>query len=216
MKSIDDFLPDVLTEVPGCPPDLARQMLRNTIIEFCEKSLVHQVTLDPLTLLAGVSEYDLEPPNGYRVHKLMKVWFRGQELQPLNLDGIDRPEAYADFVGGYTSSNSTPTGYTQRDKSTVTFLPIADQRYPNAITMRAALAPLRNLTQVEDFLYEEWCDPIAAGTKARLMLNPGKPYTNVEAATVNQARYISGRNEALQQAKRGNVRSELRVKLRKI
>lgn len=216
MKQLEDFFPDVLTEVPGCGPDLAKQALRNTIIEFCEKTMIHQVTLDPVTLLKGVSEYDLEAPDGYRVHRIMRVWLRGNELAPIAPDMVPRPEAYADFIGGYTASESLPSGYMQRDSGTVTFLPIPDQRYPNAVTMRVAIAPLRLFERVEDFLFEQWGETIASGAKSRLMINPGKPFTNIEGAAVHQTRYIAGRNDALQRAVRGNVRSDLRVKLRKI
>lgn len=216
MKTFNDFYPDVVTEVPGCPAEMVDLALRNTIIEFCEKSTIHQATLDPLTLLEGIGEYDLDAPDGYRVHRVMQAWFKGQPLTPVGGDMVAHPESYADFIGGYTAPKAPPREYTQRDASTLTFLPIPDQRYVNAVTIRVALVPLRNFTQVEDFLYEEWCEPIAAGAKARLMLNPGKPYTNVEAASVNQARYIAGRNDALQKARRGLVRSELRVKLRNV
>lgn len=216
MKQLEDFFPDVLTEVPGCGPDLAKQAIRNTLIEFCEKTMIYQVTLDPITLLKGVAEYDIDPPEGYRVHRIMKVWLRGSELSPIAPDMASSPEAYSDFIGGYSRSEAQPTGYLQRDSGTVTFLPIPDQRYANAVTMRVALAPLRSSQAVEDFLFEQWGEVIAFGAKARLMLNPGKPFTNVEAATVQQARYISGRNDALQRALRGNVRSDLRVRMRKI
>jgi len=61
MKTYQDFFPLVYPDVPGVTPDMATQAIQNTIIEFCEKSLIHQVTLDPLTLVPDVDTYDLEP-----------------------------------------------------------------------------------------------------------------------------------------------------------
>jgi len=215
MKTYEAFFPDVLPDVPGCPSDAAIRAIRHAVIEFCEKSLIHQVTQDPITLRENLTDYDLDAPNGYRVQKVMKVWFRGVELEPIAPDDMALPDAYSRSIGGYTPSKSTPTGYTQKDFETVSFLPIPNQTYANAITMRVALVPLRDSTQIEDFLYEQWGESIASGAKARLMLNPGKPYTNQEAAAINQGRYMMALNDARQRAIRGNVRSDLMVKMRK-
>lgn len=215
MKTYEAFFPDVLPDVPGCPSDVAIRAIRHAVIEFCEKSLIYQVTQDPITLRENLTDYDLDAPNGYRVQKVMKVWFRGVELEPIAPDDMVLPDAYSRSIGGYTPSKSTPTGYTQKDFETVSFLPIPNQTYTNAITMRVALVPLRDSTQIEDFLYEQWGESIASGAKARLMLNPGKPYTNQEAAAINQGRYMMALNDARQRAIRGNVRSDLMVKMRK-
>lgn len=215
MKTYEAFFPDVLPDVPGCPADVAIRAIRNTVIEFCEKSLIHQVTQDPITIRANLTDYDLDAPTGYRVHKVMKAWFQGAELSPVAPDDIVTPDAYSQSVGGYTPSKSQPTGYTQKDSETVSFMPIPNQDYPKAITMRVALVPLRDSTKFDDFLYEQWGEYIACGAKARLMLTPGKPYTNQDAASVNQARYMTALNDARQRAIRGNVRSDLSIKMRK-
>lgn len=217
MKNYDVFYPEVLPEVPGCPAPLALQAIRNTVIEFCEKSLIHQVTLDPITLVANVTDYDLQAAsNQQRVQKIMRVWFKGAEIGPVAPDDVAAPDVYLEAsIPGYTATKGPAQGYTQKEMGTVTFLPIPDQRYINAITMRVALVPTRSSTQFEDFLFEQWGEFIACGAKARLMLNPGKPYTNSEAAVVNQGRYMTALNDARQRAIRGNVRSDLMVRMRK-
>ena len=215
MKTYDVFFPEVLPEVPGCPPEMALQAIRNTVIEFCQKSLIHQVTLDPLTLVDNVCDYDLDSSSkDKQVVKVMKVFFKGQEIQPVAPDDIIAPDAYSRTVGGYEATKGPTKAYTQKDFDTITFLPIPDQRYQNAITMRVALAPTRDSTQFEDFLFNTWGELIACGAKARLMLNPGKPYTNQDAASVNQMRYMTALNDARQRATRGNVRSDLSVRMR--
>ena len=215
MKKLEDFFPDVLPDVPGCPADMAIRAIRHTVIEFCERSLIHQVTQDPISLRPNLSDYYLDAPTGFRIQKIMKVWFRGQVLEPVAPDEINTPEAYNPRISGYTATKGQPVAYTQKDFDSVTFLPIPDQTYSTAITMRVALVPLRDATSCEDFLYEQWGEHLACGAKARLMLTMGKPYTNPEAAAVNQARYNVALNDARQRAIRGNVRSDLRVQLRK-
>lgn len=211
-----DLLIDVLPEVPGCPADLAEREIRNTVIEFCEKSLIHQVTLDPITLRANLSDYYLDPPGGTRVQKIMKVWFKGKPLEPAAPDLIQVPDPYnPQPQSGYTPTKSWPAAYTQKDFDAITFIPIPDQTYSNAVTMRVALAPLRSGDEFDGVLYEQWGEFLACGAKARLMLKPGKPFTNPDAAALNQARYMTGLNDARQRASHGNVRSNLRVQLRR-
>lgn len=217
MKLYEVLLPEVLVDVPGCPSDMAVRAIRNTVIEFCEKSLIQQATLDPITLITGVNTYDLDAPTGFRIHKVMKVWFNGKELAPMSPDMMPNPDSYLEVnPSGYTPTPAPPTAYGQREDGTLTFLEIPDRQYTNAVTIRAALAPLRDSTKFDDFVYEQWAEIIGFGAKARLQINPGKPYTNVEAAQINQARYMTGLNDARQRAVRGNVRSHLSVKMRKV
>lgn len=215
MKTYDTFFPDVLLDVPGCPPEVAIRAIRNTVIEFCEKTLINQVTQDPISLRAGLTDYDLDAPAGYRVQKVMRAWYLGSELAPVAPDDIPSPDVYNPNIAGYTPSKSTISGYTQKDSESVSFMPIPNQDAPQSITMRVALVPLRDSTKFDDFLYEQWGEYIACGAKARLMLTPGKPYSNQNTAAYNQARFMSGLNEARQRAIRGNVRSDLSVQMRK-
>ena len=214
MKKYEELLIDVLPEVPGCPPELAIREIRYAAMEFCEKTLIHQVTLDPISLKAGLSTYDIDAPDGHRVERIMKAWCKDKELTPVAPDMIPTPEGYNAKIPGVTVSKGTPVAYTQPTVDTAIFLPIPDQDYRAAVTMRVALVPLRTSTEFEDFIFEQWGEAIACGAKARLMITPGKPYSNTEAAGLNQQRYVSGVNDARQSAVRGYVRSSLRVKLR--
>lgn len=216
MTSLDAFLPNILPHVPGCAVDMAKLELRNTLQEFCELSHVYQHTADPLTLLPKVGEYDLDTPTGTRCHLIDSAWFLGARLSPVAPDMACGTEYFADQVTGYKTPVGPPQSYSQRGPNVVNFLPIPDQKYPSSVTLRVVLVTLRDVTEVEDFLYQEWGEVIAAGACARLMISPGKPYSNNEQASINQNRYVTGRNRALLSASRGRVRSNLRVKLRKI
>lgn len=217
MTSYDDFLSRVLPEVPGCPELVAIQAIRDTAIQFCKESLIHQVNHDPIGTVAKKADYDLESPvEQTRVYKIMSLWFGGNKLTPASPDMVVDPTVYAQNIGGKTTTYSTPQFYTQKDDVTVTLTPIPDQTVARSITMRVALVPTRDSSSCEDFLYEDWVEPIAFGAVARLMQVPGKAYTNPQASTLYQGRFIVGLNAARQQASRGRVRGDLRVKMRRI
>jgi hypothetical protein len=71
MALYESLLPEIIPMVPGCPDTLIENNIRAAVIELCEKAAVLQAELDPITTVAGVYEYDLEPPSGTVVHKIM-------------------------------------------------------------------------------------------------------------------------------------------------
>lgn len=217
MASYDDFLSRVLPEVTGCPELLATQAIKDTVIEFAERTLIHQVDHDPVSAVARIPDYDLETPvTGTRIIKIMKLWYSGTPLEAAAPDEITDPTVYNQRVGNYQTQYATPRTYLQKDSETFSLFPIPEQSLVNAVTMRVALAPLRSSTTCADIFYEHWVEPIAAGAVARLQMSPGKAYSEPRLAQAFMSRYMVGINEARQKASRGYTRANLRVQMRRI
>lgn len=211
MTSYDDFLPYVLPDVPGCPEIAAVLAVRNTAIDFCEKSLVVQADLDPVSLVSNQADYDLEPPTNRLVTKVMKLFYKNSELSPI----------VADFVPSVTFYNpgsidadspSEPRCWSQKDTTSFTLWPTPKTSQSGAITIRAALKPTRASSSCDTVLFEDYVEYIAAGAKARLMLQPNKAYTNPGLVVTQNQLYMQGVNMARQRASRGHTRANLRVK----
>jgi len=216
-KSYDEFFSWVLPEVNGCPEITAIQAIRDSVITFCEMTRIHQADHDPINVIAKIADYDLETPvDGTRIVQVMNAWYQGSKLQPAAPDEVRDPSVYNQHIGGVTVDYSTPKYFIQKDSDSISLLPIPDRTVTSAITMRVALVPLRNSTSCADFLFEQWVEPISAGAVAKLQVSSGKPYSNPQAAAVNQARFMQGVNAARQRAVRGYNRSSLSVQLRKI
>lgn len=217
MKLYEDFLSWVLPEVTGCPEITAIQAIRDSAIRFCEQSLIHQADHDPVSVIAKVNDYDLETPvTGTRIVKVMKAWYQGQELHPNAPDQINSPLAYNQRIGGYDTTYSDPQVFFQKDPVTFSVFPIPEKAVASAITLRVALAPVRNSTGCDDQLFEQWVEPIAAGAVAKLQMSSGTPWSNPKAGMVNQLRFINGVNEARGKALHGYTRANLSVRLRRI
>lgn len=215
MTSYDDFLPYVLTDVPGCPEIAAVLAVRNTVIDFCEKSLVVQADLDPVSLVAGQADYDLEPPVNRLVTKVMKLFYKNSELHPFGQDFVPSATYFnPSAIDG--DADSEPRGWSQKDTTTFTVWPAPKTAQANAITIRAALKPTRASTSCDDVVFEDYAEYIAAGAKARLMLQPNKAYTNPGLVVTQNQLYMQGVNMARQRASRGHTRANLRVKFVKI
>lgn len=216
MATYEQFFPNILPEVPGAAEILVENAVRNAVIEFCEKSLILQRDHDPITLIEGIVDYDLDPPTGYLCVKVMKAWLENNELNPLAPDFVREAAVYNRLFSSYEKANSTPRAYLQKDERTISVWSPPEQKYANGLTLRVALKPTRAATEVEDVVYEDYAEIIASGALSRLMMSAGKPYTNVEMAAVHKGLFQQGINVARQRASHGQVRSNLRVQLRRI
>ena len=212
----EDFFPNILPEVPGVAEMVAENAVRNAVIEFCEKSLILQRDHDPVNIKTGVVDYDLEPPKGYIVVKVMKAWLENSELTPLAPDFVRDATVYNRLFTSYESAPDRPRSYLQKDERSVTVWGVPDQDYDNGLTMRVALKPTRASDSVESVILEDYSETIASGALYRLMMSAGKPYTNLEMATLHKSLFQQGINVARQRATHGQVRSTLSVKLRRI
>jgi hypothetical protein len=216
MALYEDFLSRVLIEVPGCAEISAVQAVRDSCIEFCEKSLVLVRDHDPIFIRAGSVDYDLEPPAGYLVIKVMRAWLENAELFPFSPDAVADAAVYNRNFSSYQAAPSLPQRFLQKDERTVSVWPVPDKNYPNGMTLRVALKPTRSSTSVEDVIFEEYAETIASGALGRLMLSAGKPYSSPQAAVAHKALFMQGLNVARQRAGHGHTRSNLSVRLRRI
>lgn len=216
MKLWSDFFENVIPYVPGCPAITAEVAIKNTVIDFCEKSLILQRDHDPVSVVANQADYDLDPPKGYVVVKIMQAWFESNPIHATTYDYITDP---THLNAGFPSAKlrvGTPTHLLQKDERTFALVPAPEKNIANAITLRVALKPSRSSSGVEDVIWEDYAETIAHGAKARLMMTAGVPYSNPQAATTGAVLYQQGLNVARQRAAHGYSRGNLQVKMRRI
>jgi hypothetical protein len=213
MTPLDEFLPYVLPDVPGCADVQALGAISSAAIEFCERSLVLQREHDPISVRANVGDYDLSPPSHHLVCKVMKAWYRNRVLVPYAPDDMDDPGTYNP---AHSTGGSTPIGYIQKDERTITLCRAPGADEANAVTLRVALKPTRHATSVDDALFEDWVEVIAAGAKSSLQIVPGKTFSNPQMAAFNQGAFIAGINVAMVKANKGHTRANLSVRMRRL
>jgi hypothetical protein len=216
MKTHSDFLDNVMPHVPSANVDMALLEIKNTIIDFCEKSLILQTTLDPIAGIENVSDYDLEPPKDKKVTKILKGWYKGRELTPVSFDEINTPGAYNASAPDASVRFEDPRSVWQKDADTFSVYPIPNETLANAMTLVVALKPTRSTTSIDDVIYEDYAEIIAHGTLARMFMSHDKPYTDFKLASARQALYISGLNVARDRALKNYVRVSKHVKIRRI
>lgn len=213
MATISDFYPYIFPEVPGCPDFSVDVAVRAALVEFCEKSLIIQRDHDPITVVKGIIDYDLEPPNNQLVSKVMKAWYKNVELEAISPDNVDQSSIYNSIFTGASVPYAEPRAYLQKDERTITIYPFPKDAAANALTLRVALKPTRKADVVEDVLYEDYAEIVASGAKVRLFSMSGKSWTNGPAAAFSLTRFNEGINLARTRAMTGGTRGEVRVRL---
>lgn len=76
---------------------------------------------------------------------------------------------------------------------------------PNGLVIKAALKPTTTATTVPDVLFNDWRMAIEDGAVGRLMLIPGKDWTNEQSAAIYLARFEAKKREAHGDRMAGNT-----------
>jgi hypothetical protein len=210
------FLDYVMPDVPGCTNDVATHAIKQTVIDFCEKSLILQEDHDPVTLIRGVVDYDLDPPKDHLVSKIMKLYYKESALAPVATNDVASASLFNKFYAGAQPEEGPPRFYTQKDARTFSVFPYPKETEKLALTLRVALKPTRTASQCNDLIFEDYAEIIGHGAVSRLALSQNKPYFNPNLAGAKNVLYTAGLNMARQKANRGYVRSSSQVRMRKI
>lgn len=173
------FLSHVLPHVPNCYEDQAIIAIRNACIDYCRDTLILQQDIDPISVSAGISTYDIDVPTGYNLQQMLGLYYMTRKLERKSQMELERM-----YTRNWQSIVGTPQVYTQFDQTTVTLVACPSISSANALTGRMALVPTRDSTTVDGVLYERYLDHIVAGALSRLMATPNQPYSDAAGAGV--------------------------------
>lgn len=200
------FLPYVLPLVPNCPEPTAVLAIRNACIDFCRGSLLLEQALDPITSIAGVSEYDIDVPTGYKLAQVQQLYFNGNRLARRSLS-----EVASRYSRDWALLSGTPQAWTQFTPDMVILVPMPSTTTANAITGTIAITPSRDSAGVDDTVFERYVEQIAHGAAARLCNVPNQPFTDPNAALLYTKQFNSDVANVRALVSSGQNRAPLKV-----
>jgi hypothetical protein len=196
MAQLSDFAPYVLPYVPGCPSPLAEQHTRDVCIDFCMRSLIVRLALDPIDAVVGQIENDLDTPNGTLAHTIIEAWYEGRPMGQFKAgDTNSTAEAFNLLFIGADISGGTPTAVQLTPNNTFLFDVAPSVASPAGVTMTVSTKPTRTTTTVDDLLFNDYADSIGLGVVSRLMRLPNQPFSS-SSWNIHQAMYESARTSA--------------------
>jgi hypothetical protein len=209
--SYEAFFPEVLPFVRDVPEIVALQAVRNAAIEFCERSQFLQASLDPQPIIAGVTDYELDPDTGYRIVEILEAWNDSQLLIPKSIEELTR--IYRSTNWQTISGN--PYYFYRESQNVMRLAPTPQTTVANALRVRVAIAPTRASTTIADDVFERWLEHIAVGARARLYDTPNQPYHDPKAAILYTKRFVDACANVRRLVNKGDVRAASQVEFQR-
>lgn len=185
---LDDFFPHVLVDVPGCPDPTVRLALLSAVGEFCRKTLAWTEIQDPMPLVSGVRDYDIDAPSQAYTIAVSDVWLGARRLKPMTM------LAMQDTMPNWATAESNEPIYynSATEHGVIRIFPIPANVTDQTLVIRAAYAPTATATTVPDFLGQQHIEVIASGALARLMIKPGAAWANPQLGDYHQKKFTDG------------------------
>lgn len=185
--------------VPGCPDTLVENNVRSSVIEFCQRSNAYQAELDPVTTVGNIFEYDLEPPSGTTVQKILWVTHLGKDVEPITTTLLEQR------IPKWREGNGVPEYYVQLTSSTFYLVPVPTTTAVSSTIVRAVLRPTHTSTSCDNDVMNDYRDTIVNGALFRLLRMPNKEWTDITGAGVYGQLFTQGIEMAERRARNADT-----------
>jgi hypothetical protein len=194
MAALSALYPYVVPHFPNVPELAVDRAILDGAIQFCRDSLVWQENTDPIYVIAGVAEYDVEPVSNAEPIRVLAAVKADEHLDRALLAGSD------------IAKIGEVTGFVQPIPRIVRLVSTPEEGA--SIVLRVALEPKDTATTLDDGLVRYWKEPIAAAARQRLALT----YGDINQAQIAEQQYQFGLGRARAQAQVGVHRGRLRTR----
>lgn len=189
MDYIEGLLAEALITAPGCPETVVERILRTSCIAFYRETNAWRVTTDPIPVIQGRREVDLELPADTMPCRVYWARLAGRDMRAVSprhlLEHQAVPNGYA-FTG---------------NQSTFQMDTLPDRTYTrDGLVVHMSVAPTNQRTDLPDDLYAAHRDGVLYGAQARLLAMPnvtwGDLNTAMAMASLAEAEKTKARREA--------------------
>lgn len=173
-KKYSDLVSEVLPYLSADPSDpVTEKAIQRTIIDFCAGSWVWQSLPDPISVIANINTYDLEPDTGSVVAAVLAAEVDGVPLKSRTVLWLNKE------IPRWRTTTGTPKYFTQLDTETLMLAPLPQASQQNGLTLTVAYKPSQSAKDFPAWIFEQFADKLINGAIARLMLMPERPWTDL-------------------------------------
>lgn len=189
MDYIDGLLAEALITAPGCPETVVERILRTSCVAFYRETNAWRVTTDPIPVIQGRREVELELPADTMACRVYWARLAGRDMRAISPRFIQSHQAPP---GGYAFIGNQATF--QMDT-------LPDRTYTrDGLEVHLSVAPTNRRNELPDDLYAAHRDGILYGTQARLLAMPnvswGDLNTAMAMASLAESEKAKARREA--------------------
>lgn len=214
MKTLQSFLPHILPSVVGCSEPLAIQCLRDTAIDFAERTNVWWSWFT-VGSEAGVQEYDVDLPTQARLVRVLAAFYLKTKMRANDVADVDDPFAIRGQIESSEPDSGEPTAiHAVPGGGTFLVYPLPESTVADAFTIRASYAPTDTATSLDDLFYTRYLQAMKYGTLARLYGTAGQGFTSPAMEDREMRKYMREVGRAVREARKGATQTSTRVKAR--
>jgi len=179
--------------------------VRDSAIDFCQRTDVYVAEPEFITVVKGVNEYAVTIPTSTELNHILDIFNDRQALKPVS---------YAKLLSflGDENTEGTPKYYAQRDNTDFYVAPIPSDR--NSLRVLYSLKPSSSSTSIPDTVGKEYREAISHGALFRLQMMAGQPFGNPAMAGANRDLFEKAVGRTIRQVKYGYSGGSLTCKPR--
>jgi hypothetical protein len=179
----------VTPHVPGAPPVVVDEAIRDSAIEFCTRSLRWVFDHGLISLKKNVKKYYLSSPECTDIEQEISVVY----------------EENTDWIPG--------THYTlNEDKDAILLETAPGADNSKALAVKLAIKPSTDATDMDRRVFDDFYKAIAAGAVSLLKVQPDKPWSDLAGSQVDATMFVGGVIKGRIQRERKFTRGSLRIK----
>lgn len=205
-----EFVKDMAPYVTNCPSPVMVDALRHASVEFFRRSLAYRVWLEPFDLTTDQNEYVLTgfPTDTHLAHVLS-----------VSCDGTDLEAVTHDELNSYDNKYPTLTGtrpayYAIIKEPRLLVSPVPTETVASAFHVFVAVEPTVDSAGLEEVFMDEYRDYLIGGALARVMMIPGRHWSDPSAASVYRSKFTLGIEYARSKVNKGKTTRDMRVRMR--
>jgi hypothetical protein len=214
MSAVTDFVPFIVPFVHDCSDVAATVAARFALREFCAKSGWLQYEVDPITIQAGIAEYEIETPEETLCVSIVEA-----KTGTIGVDERDLPaktqSELRQFWQDWRTQEGDPLYITQISRDYVRLVPSPTTKLVAGLRLLICLQPTLDCLEVDDALYQRYGEEIGFGARARLKEMAGQPYYDPAGAIPLRAQFNSAISMAKAERQRDFNRPVQRVQMRR-
>ncbi len=188
MAAISKMTPAVAVNFPDCPEPMIEDYLLQAAIDFCQRTYAWNET-ERETLTSADFPFDVSPPSGGQVHKVVAVFDVTNDL-PLESTEVRDLDL---SVNNWRITTGTPQKFVEESCGTVTVVSLPSASAEFDIT--TAYEPTATSKTIPDALYNKHRYTIISGAIARLAVT--SRWFNKNLASEHGGVYEEGVSRAL-------------------
>ena len=213
--NLTEFRQHVMPSLPKAPTLAVDKAVRDAVVEFAKRSHRMQEDIAAITTVAATHTYAIPNPVGFQVLALSRLFYDGTPLWSVSENQLDLNwqalnDTYCICSNEHgddwrSQEADCPTVFYQATPNEVRLVATPTTGLADALTGRVVVYPLPGVTVIDDDIYNEYYESIAAGALSRLMAVPSQPWSSPQMVAYYRAMFDEGVADARGKVVRGHA-----------